>query len=94
MLPRSKRGQHPAWRPACQLAEGPGCSVSKRPKITASLGSAEYFAHTGYLFLGDLYRNSRKREAALVNLKKAEWTFRELGMDYWLTKTREIMGRL
>jgi predicted ATPase len=45
----------------------------------------------GYLFLGELYREAGQREKALENLKKAEDSFREMGMDYWLDKTKEVM---
>jgi class 3 adenylate cyclase/tetratricopeptide (TPR) repeat protein len=48
----------------------------------------------GYLYLGELYADTGKREKALENLKKAERMFQEMGMDYWLAKTQEIMRRL
>ena len=32
--------------------------------------------------------------AALENLKKAEGMFQEMAMDYWLTRTEEVMGSL
>ncbi len=48
----------------------------------------------GYLFLGELYADKGQSEKALENLKKAERMFREMGMDYWLDKTQEILGTL
>jgi tetratricopeptide (TPR) repeat protein len=48
----------------------------------------------GYLDLGELYTDSGQTEKALENLKKAESMFKEMGMDYWLARTREIMERL
>jgi tetratricopeptide (TPR) repeat protein len=48
----------------------------------------------GYLFLGELYADRRREEKALKNLKTAEGMFKEMGMDYWLKKTREVLGRL
>jgi len=48
----------------------------------------------GYLFLGELYSDKGETETALKNLKKAEGRFREMGMDYWLSKTQEVLGRL
>jgi len=47
----------------------------------------------GYLFLGELYADMRKKEKALENLKRAERLFGEMGMDYWLIRTKEVMGR-
>jgi len=40
---------------------------------------------------GQLYLNAGKKEKAIHNLKKAERMFREMGMDYWLVKTKEIL---
>jgi class 3 adenylate cyclase/tetratricopeptide (TPR) repeat protein len=48
----------------------------------------------GYLFLGELYTNTGQRDKAPENLKKAEHLFKEMGMDYWLAKTNEVMGSL
>ncbi len=48
----------------------------------------------GYLFLGELYLNAGKKEKALENLKRAEGMFREMGMDYWLGKTQELLATL
>ena len=52
------------------------------------------YVSTGYLYLGELYTDMGQREKALENLNKAEKMFREMGMDYWLAKTREIMERV
>jgi class 3 adenylate cyclase/tetratricopeptide (TPR) repeat protein len=48
----------------------------------------------GYLWLGEAYAESGRQEEALENLNKAEAMFQEMGMDYWLDKTREILGKL
>jgi tetratricopeptide (TPR) repeat protein len=48
----------------------------------------------GYLYLGELYSNTGHKEKALENLTKAEVNFREMGMDYWLNKTQEVLDRL
>ena len=48
----------------------------------------------GYLFLGELHANRGQREKALQNLQKAEGMLQEMGMDYWLAKTQELLGRL
>jgi tetratricopeptide (TPR) repeat protein len=52
------------------------------------------FLAQGYLFLGEVYENVGRREKGLENLERAEKMFQEMGMDYWLGKTREILGRL
>ena len=48
----------------------------------------------GHFLLGDLYADSGQNEKALENLKTAEEMFQEMGMDYWLSKTQEILERL
>ena len=48
----------------------------------------------GYLQLGEFYTDIGQKEKAQKNLKKAERMFRDMGMDYWLVKTREILKRL
>jgi class 3 adenylate cyclase/tetratricopeptide (TPR) repeat protein len=52
------------------------------------------FFSQGYFYLGELYANSGRKEKASENLAKAESMFLEMGMDYWLAKTREVMGGL
>ena len=48
----------------------------------------------GHLYLGQLYLNGGKKEKAMDNLKKAEGMFREMGMDYWLDRTRKLLERV
>lgn len=67
--------------------------ILKGIEICKELGTKPNYA-AGYLCLGQLYLNAGEKEKAIDNLKKAEGMFREMGMDYWLTKTREVLGRL
>ena len=71
-------------------AEG---SVVKGIEISETLKLRPIYS-VGYLNLGELCADSGQREKALENLKKAERMFKEMGMDYWLAKTREVMERL
>jgi len=48
----------------------------------------------GLLYLGKLYANAGQRKAAIENLKKAEAIFQEMGIDYWLSKAREVLAGL
>jgi class 3 adenylate cyclase/tetratricopeptide (TPR) repeat protein len=48
----------------------------------------------GYLFLGQAYGESGRKEEALETLKKAESMYREMGMDYWLKRAQEALKRL
>jgi len=48
----------------------------------------------GYLTLGELYADIGHKKEALENLKVAERMFKEMGMDYWLVKSQEVLGRL
>ena len=48
----------------------------------------------GYLYLGELYAETGQREKALENLKKAKGMFQDMGMDYWLRRTQEVLERV
>ena len=48
----------------------------------------------GYLWLGEVYAESGRREEALETLKKAEGMFRDMGMDYWLGKAQEALAKI
>jgi tetratricopeptide (TPR) repeat protein len=52
------------------------------------------FQAEGHLYLGELYADCGRMEEAVTSLKKAQSMFREMGMDYWLRRTQEIMSRL
>jgi class 3 adenylate cyclase/tetratricopeptide (TPR) repeat protein len=62
-------------------------------KLLEELGIAPHHS-LGYLWLGEVYAESGRREEALENLKKAEGMFREMGMNYWLAKAQEGLARL
>ena len=62
-------------------------------KLLEELEIKPYFSQ-GHLFLGELYADAGLKEKALENLRKAEALFQEMGMDYWLGRTREIFGKL
>ena len=48
----------------------------------------------GYLYLGELYADTNQKDKALETLKKAEGMMQEMGMDYWLRRTQEVLGRV
>jgi tetratricopeptide (TPR) repeat protein len=48
----------------------------------------------GCLFLGEFYVHVGRKEKAVEDLKKAEAMFQEMGMDYWLGKSQEVLKRL
>lgn len=73
--------------------ERPEEFILKGIEIQKGLGAKASYS-PGYLFLGELYLNAGKKEKALENLKKAEGMFREMGMDYWLGKTQELLAAL
>jgi tetratricopeptide (TPR) repeat protein len=52
------------------------------------------YAAQGHLFLGELHGNRGQSDRALKNLKKAEGMFQEMGMEFWLDKTREVLERI
>jgi predicted ATPase len=48
----------------------------------------------GYWFLGEIYADTGQKDKALETLKNAESMFEEMGMDYWIERTREVIQRL
>jgi tetratricopeptide (TPR) repeat protein len=48
----------------------------------------------GYFRLGDLYNCMGRKGEALKYLNRAEEMVREMGMDYWLNRAREVLERL
>ncbi len=52
------------------------------------------FLSIGYLFLGEFCKAAGRKDESLKNLHLAEGMFKEMGMDYWLNKTREALRRL
>jgi tetratricopeptide (TPR) repeat protein len=55
---------------------------------------AKWFSSQGYLYLGELYADMGQKEKTLETLKKAEGMFQEMGMDYWLRRTQEVLERV
>jgi tetratricopeptide (TPR) repeat protein len=51
-------------------------------------------ASQGYLYLGELYNDNGQKDKALETLKKAEGMMQEMGMDYWLRRTQEVLERV
>jgi class 3 adenylate cyclase/tetratricopeptide (TPR) repeat protein len=45
----------------------------------------------GYLYLGELYANSGKKEQAMESLVWAERLFKDMGMDFWLSRTHSVL---
>jgi len=63
-----------------------GVEILQRLKLKAMYSQ-------GYLFLGELYLNGGKIDKAKNSLKRAEGMFQEMGMGYWLARTREVMAK-
>ena len=55
--------------------------ISVRPHISV-----------GYLFLGELHQKTGREQEALEYLHKARQNFQDMSMDYWLTKTEEVLA--
>jgi tetratricopeptide (TPR) repeat protein len=48
----------------------------------------------GYHYLGELYTHTGRQDNAREVLNKVEGMFQEMGMDYWLSKTHEMLESL
>jgi len=68
-------------------------AILKGMKICDDSGYKLYSAQ-GHLFLGELHADTGQREKALENLRKAKAMYQEMKLDYWLGRTKEVMGRL
>ena len=62
-------------------------------KLLQTLGHKPQYA-TGLMYLSKLYADAGQKEEAVKNLKKAEKMCQEMGMDYWLGKTQEVLGSM
>ena len=51
-------------------------------------------ASEGFLYLGELYADTGQNEKAIETLKKAEAEFQDMGMDYYLRLTQEVLARV
>jgi tetratricopeptide (TPR) repeat protein len=67
--------------------------ILKGMKILDDLKIKPNYA-SGYLSLGELYANAGQKEKALENLKKAESMYQEMGMDYYLARTKKLLETL
>jgi hypothetical protein len=64
--------------------------ILKGMKIVDELGARPFYAQ-GCFYLGDLYADAGQKEKAIENLKEAEAMFQEMGMDYWLARTKKLL---
>ena len=55
---------------------------------------ARPWVHKGYLARGELYANTGRKDEALINLNKSLSMCREMGIEYWPDKAKEILDRL
>ena len=62
-------------------------------KMADELRYKPYYSQ-GRMFLGELCLDRGEKEKAMENLKEAEGLFREMGMDYWLDRTRTLLERI
>jgi len=75
-----------------QYSEAEEC-ILRGMKLLEGLKGRPNYTH-GWLFLGRLYANMGQKEKAMETLKKAEAAYQEMGMDYWLRRTQEVLERV
>ena len=73
--------------PQLHKAEG---HILKGMKIFNELGVKPAYAE-GCFYLGELYADAGQKEKAIEKIKKAEVMFQEMGMDYWLARTKKVL---
>ena len=56
--------------------------------------SIKSFNTVCYLYLGDFYADTGQKDTALETLRRADGMLAEMGMDFWIERSREIMERL
>ena len=64
-----------------------GMKILENMKIKPSLSM-------GFLFLGELYAHAGLKEKSMNNLKQAEGLYQEMGMTYWLGRTKKVLETL
>lgn len=67
--------------------------ILKSMEIVEELQIKPYISQ-GFFYLGDLYKDMGRKAEALEHLKKAEGMFKEMGMEYWLNRTKEVLERV
>ena len=68
-------------------------SILQGIKILKELELKAFYSD-GYMALGELYTDMGQKDKALENLNKAKGMFKEMGMDYYLAKTQEVLKHL
>ena len=63
-----------------------------KPTGTSSKGSGGFRCH--FTHPTATAAEAGQKEKALEALKKAESEFQNMGMDYWLRKTQEVLARV
>lgn len=66
-------------------------SILQGIQIFNELQSRPYAA-TGHLLLGEFLIETCRKQKALQHLKKAEASFAEMGMDYWIQRSRQVLS--
>jgi class 3 adenylate cyclase/tetratricopeptide (TPR) repeat protein len=66
---------------------------SKGLEILHNLKTKPWYSQ-GRMFLGEYYLDTCEKEKAMENLKEAEVMFQEMGMEYWLDRTRNLLERI
>jgi class 3 adenylate cyclase/tetratricopeptide (TPR) repeat protein len=62
-------------------------------KILEELKIIAYYA-PGYYFLGEFYFDTGQKDQAQATLNKAQEIYQEMGMDFWLVKTQQLLRLL
>jgi hypothetical protein len=68
-------------------------SIMRGIELLAELKAKPYY-YQGYLALGEFYIDTGQTDKALESLRKAEAEFEDMGMDYWLRRTREALASI
>ena len=72
-----------------QIGKAEGC-ILQGLKILNDLETKPQCA-VGCFNLAELYAEAGQKEKALENLKKAEAMFQEMGMEFWLARTKKLL---
>ncbi|MGM0451709.1 MAG: adenylate/guanylate cyclase domain-containing protein [Thermodesulfobacteriota bacterium] len=67
--------------------------ILKGIEILEDLGTKPTYA-TGYFILCELYLSAGRIEEGIKALKKSEEMFSRMGMEYWLTKARDVLAMI
>ena len=72
---------------ATRIGASSGIKILKEVQLNPSM-------YVGYIHLGKLYADTGRKDKAVETLREAKAAFQEMGMDYYLRRTQEVLEKV